>query len=196
MGSPLRGRSGLLLLLLALAALLVGVRQGMREGWFRSPFRAPGVWLAWVLAEPEAAYNFAEVSPGRLYRSAEPDERFLVWLQREYGIRHVIGLSGEVPVHESARRLGMRVTTYDWPSRKLPPWDELEALAARLGGDEPVLVHCRSGSDRTGWALAVYRVLREGWTLERAEREMIRFGHEPERYPDDHRALRERLEAP
>lgn len=46
---------------------------------------------------------------------------------------------------------------------------------------QPVLVHCRHGSDRTGAMVAVYRVVVEGWTKAQAKDEMIHggFGFHP-----------------
>jgi hypothetical protein len=46
---------------------------------------------------------------------------------------------------------------------------------------QPVLVHCRHGSDRTGTMVAVYRVVVEGWTKAQAKDEMIHggFGFHP-----------------
>ena len=42
----------------------------------------------------------------------------------------------------------------------------------------PVLVHCLHGSDRTGTMCAIYRVVAQGWTKEKAIREMTsdKFG--------------------
>jgi protein tyrosine/serine phosphatase len=42
---------------------------------------------------------------------------------------------------------------------------------------QPVLVHCRHGSDRTGTMVAVYRIVVEGWTKAEATDEMINGGY-------------------
>jgi protein tyrosine/serine phosphatase len=41
---------------------------------------------------------------------------------------------------------------------------------------QPVFVHCLRGSDRTGMAVAVYRMSAEGWSREEAIDEMVRGG--------------------
>jgi protein tyrosine/serine phosphatase len=41
---------------------------------------------------------------------------------------------------------------------------------------QPVFVHCRRGSDRTGTAVAVYRICVEGWSREAAIDEMVNGG--------------------
>jgi protein tyrosine/serine phosphatase len=46
---------------------------------------------------------------------------------------------------------------------------------------QPVLVHCRHGSDRTGTMVAIYRIVVEGWTKSEATDEMVNggFGFHP-----------------
>ena len=42
---------------------------------------------------------------------------------------------------------------------------------------QPVLVHCRHGSDRTGMMVAIYRIVVEGWTKAQAIDEMVNGGY-------------------
>jgi hypothetical protein len=42
---------------------------------------------------------------------------------------------------------------------------------------QPVLVHCRHGSDRTGTMIAIYRIIVDGWSKEQAIVEMIDGGY-------------------
>ena len=182
--------SSVFVLLCALAV----TRVVMGSGLIRGPYPAPGKSLAWLLGVPETAYNYAMVTEGRVHRSARPDARFLEWMHDTHDIRRVIGLAGADPVHETARKLGMEVTAFTWTPSQLPPQDELDAVVELLAGDESVLVHCASGSDRTGYAVAAYRVERLGWAVDDAVLEMSAHWHNPERYPDLHRALRARFE--
>jgi len=46
----------------------------------------------------------------------------------------------------------------------------------RTNPGEKIFVHCRVGDDRTGMMVASYRMVEEGWSAERAEKEMIDFG--------------------
>src|SRR5437764_9965432 len=42
--------------------------------------------------------------------------------------------------------------------------------------DKKIFVHCRLGEDRTGMAIASYRMAAEGWSADEAMREMELFG--------------------
>lgn len=181
-------------LYLALAAavglILVGAAfLGISLRWFRGPYPEFGKEIAWRLGNPEAGYNFDVVAPGKLYRSASPDERFIRYVHRVYGIRHLVSLTGSLPVHETARRLGMRVTVFSWIPSEPPPAAEFSAVFHDLEEQAPVLVHCSGGSDRAGYAIAAYRVLRQHWSLDKAVEETKRYWHDPALYPEVHRAL-------
>ena len=59
------------------------------------------------------------------------------------------------------------------------PHDEAFARFLKLVRDNPdkkIFVHCRLGDDRTGMMIAAYRMADEGWSADRAMREMQQFG--------------------
>lgn len=171
-------------------SLTAGLRIAIEERAFRAPYPALGKSLAWVLGAPEPAYNFASVGASVL-RSARPDARFLDWVIRRYEIVRVVSLSGADPVHDEARRRGLEVSVYAWKVSELPPVEELREVLATLSSGERVLLHCASGADRTGYAIAALRVVRDGWTLASAVQEMRNFSHRPERWPRVHGQLQE-----
>lgn len=194
-GSMRAERRAALILIASLLLLAAGgAYGGIGLRWFRAPFPDFGKRVAWAIGKPEAAYNFDPVVPGRLYRSGRPDPRFLRYLRREYGIQRVISLMGPVAAHEAATALGLEVTVFHWSTEHLPPRPELEQLMQLLEGGERVLLHCAGGSDRTGYAVAVYRVRHQSWSLERAVKEMAGYWHDWERNPGLHRELKELLD--
>jgi protein tyrosine phosphatase (PTP) superfamily phosphohydrolase (DUF442 family) len=113
--------------------------------------------------------NFATVEAGRLYRSSQP-KGDLDRTIRAKGLRSVLNLRGGGPNDwwftaetEAARRAG--VAYYDLPmsATRRPTRAELLALIEALeAGPYPLLVHCKSGSDRTGLAAALYRLVVRG----------------------------------
>jgi protein-tyrosine phosphatase len=141
--------------------------------------------LAWALGEHEHVYNFGSVIPGKVFRSGQPDERFINYVVRNYGIRHIITLNGRTPLtKQKASQLGITTETYHWNKKTLPTQDEFQEIARALDDKLPVLVHCHSGMDRTGYLVAAYRMLELGWPEHKALTEMRKYGHRADRYPE------------
>jgi hypothetical protein len=65
-----------------------------------------------------------------------------------------------------------------WYPTWVPKADQIaKTLAAiRAIDNQPVFVHCQHGSDRTGCAVAAYRMVEEGWPPDPAFAEMQNFG--------------------
>ncbi len=124
--------------------------------------------------------NFHKVSD-QLYRGAQPLESGFRKLS-ELGIKTVINLrgpddriSGEQREAESA---GMSYFNIPMPGLSAPS-DEQVARVMRIINDpnnQPVFIHCKHGSDRTGTVTAIYRISRDGWTADRAIAEARRNG--------------------
>ena len=55
--------------------------------------------------------------------------------------------------------------------------DGILKMLAASGPERPIYVHCEHGKDRTGLALALYRMRYDGWTQARAAAEMAAMGH-------------------
>jgi tyrosine-protein phosphatase SIW14 len=121
--------------------------------------------------------NFAEVTPN-LYRGAQPSHEGLEAL-KNLGINLVIDLRGGTnkDEEETAKKLGMQYISI--PSHCPFPKDEPFAKFLRVIRENPakkVFVHCRLGDDRTGMAVASYRMAQDGWSAEEAMKEMKTFG--------------------
>lgn len=119
--------------------------------------------------------NFDVVEPGRLYRSGQP-KTGLAETIRAYGLGSIVNLRGGSPrdwwfryEHETAQAHG--VTMYDLPMshNRRPLRRELVALLRVFDeGPYPILIHCKSGSDRTGLAVSLYRLVVRGEPPEQA----------------------------
>jgi hypothetical protein len=165
------------------------VVMGISHRWFRAPYPPVGKQVAWRLGYPEAGYNFDTVVAGKIYRSGSFDEGFIRYVHEHYGVRRIVSLAGPLAAHETARRLGIRVTVFSWVPSEPPPPGEFKAVLELLEDQDPVLVHCSSGSDRAGYAIVAYRVLRQSWSLEQAVAETKKYWHDPELYRAVHAAL-------
>ncbi len=132
-----------------------------------------------VLATPRndmpGLSNFAQVSP-ILYRSAQPTAEGFRQL-RLMGVRGIINLRAVHNDRDELAGLGMR---YTWIH--FQPWHPEEQDVVRFlkavsdPSNQPALVHCQHGADRTGTMVALYRVVIEGWELDDAMQELPRFG--------------------
>jgi len=112
--------------------------------------------------------NFHVVEPGKLYRSAQLSPWELESFIKVYGIKTVINLRGvenrrwyhneKALTHE----LGVTYVTIDMSARTIPDRDaELALIDAFRNAPKPILIHCRSGADRTGESSAIYEMVFE-----------------------------------
>ncbi|HEY3319150.1 MAG TPA: sulfur transferase domain-containing protein [Planctomycetota bacterium] len=133
--------------------------------------------------------NFREVSPGKCYRSGQMSAAHLATHIRESGIKCVINMRGgsaNDPWHAAEERTckeaGCVYLSLSLTLGRLVSPNDLSALVAQIdAGPYPILLHCKSGSDRAGLASVLYRVLKENQPLDEALSSQLsmRFGHMP-----------------
>ena len=138
------------------------------------------------LATLQLTGNVHAVVEGRFYRAATLSAGALEEVIRRDGIRTVINLRGaktDEPWYQAeaeiARRMNVRLVDIGW-SADVDVTDAqvaafYEAVRASPG---PMLVHCRSGADRTGLASALYLAKFAGADPAiAAEQLSVRYGH-------------------
>ncbi len=129
------------------------------------------------LAHPEdipGVANFAKVTDG-VWRGAQPTAEGMATL-KAMGVRTIVNLRALSSDRDELRGLGLDYVHL--PSTALVPDEEVVAAFLKVATDKarrPVFVHCQHGSDRTGVAIAAYRVAVQGWSMEKARRELPRF---------------------
>ncbi len=130
--------------------------------------------------------NFHEVVPGQFFRSNQPTAEQLTRYTEDYGIKTVINLRGANEGEswyrdelETSKKLGLNHIDFGMSaSRELTMSQVNQLVAIMRDAPKPILIHCKSGADRTGLATALYlsRVARLG--EEAAESQLsIRYGH-------------------
>ena len=132
--------------------------------------------------------NFHTVQERVLYRSAQLGRDGLESYTRQYGIKSVLNLRGAHAGEawydqemEAVRELG--VAHYDYPisaKRFVTGQQIAEILDIVRQAPKPLLIHCKSGSDRAGLVSALYRFAATGASAAEADRELsLVYGHFP-----------------
>jgi protein tyrosine phosphatase (PTP) superfamily phosphohydrolase (DUF442 family) len=143
--------------------------------------------LAWEFQRPWFHSNLGTVDPGKVFRSAQPTDQLGHWID-DLHIKSILNLRGgdrtdwwydaEVKTAENHG-----VTYFDYPlsaTRRPTRFELLVLLDVLERCPYPLLIHCKSGADRTGLASALYRMTRLGEPPEQAEGAFsLEFGHVP-----------------
>ncbi len=135
-----------------------------------------------------ARHNFHVVSAGRIYRSGRMGPDSLARAIHEHGIKSIFNLCGENDSNEwyraetaTVRELGVKHFDFNLSaSRELDDREMEQILATMDSAPKPILIHCKSGSDRTGLVGALYLYGLEGEPASAASRELsMAYGHVP-----------------
>jgi protein tyrosine/serine phosphatase len=130
--------------------------------------------------------NFGVVVADEVYRSNQPTAERLDAYVAAHHIRSVLNLRGALPgaawydqERQAARQLGLTMTDFPMSaSAELRPEQFAQLVVLLRDMPKPLLIHCRSGADRTGLASVIYLALIAGVDEETAERQLsIRYGH-------------------
>jgi len=122
-----------------------------------------------------------EVSRGELYRSPQLQAWEFEDSINKYGIRSIISLRGENPNRKWYReqkamseRMGVIQVDIPMTADEIPTRPNLlRLLDAFAQLPRPILVHCMAGVDRTGEAVAIYRMEYLGASREQALRSVF-----------------------
>jgi len=138
-----------------------------------APEKRPADWATPV--ELDGVPNLHQVSP-TLYRSAQPTAEGMKGLEK-LGVKTIVNLRS---FHSDRDEIEGTDLAYEHIYMKAWHPEEKEAVRfLRIVTDpkqQPVLVHCKHGADRTGTMCAIYRVAIQGWTKDEAIREMTDGG--------------------
>ena len=133
--------------------------------------------------------NLFRVSPV-LYRSAQPTVEGLTILNKgqamSYGlpneIKTVVNLRNNAGDDALVLPKGVRYEQIPFDTWQVKEADVVRFLKiVRNPANQPVLLHCKHGADRTGMMTAIYRIVEQGWRKQDAIAEMTQggFGYHP-----------------
>jgi len=122
--------------------------------------------------------NLHQVAPG-VWRSNQPSPERLRHWHDKLGLRAVLNLRGEslqafyLFEAETCRDLGMIQANLHFYAKWPPSRDKMLELISQFRTlPKPLLFHCKSGSDRTGLAAAIYLLVIENRPIAEARRQL------------------------
>jgi undecaprenyl-diphosphatase len=113
--------------------------------------------------------NFHEVIAQKVYRSANLAPDKLLYVIDKYKLKSIVNLEGEQPDRpwynsemSVVKLTGINHFDVQLPPHGLPEDQQLKKLIYILqNAPQPLLIHCKHGSDRTGLASAISMILSE-----------------------------------
>jgi hypothetical protein len=106
--------------------------------------------------------NFSPIIKGKIYRSAQLSGPELRKIIKKYRIRTIINLKGlktsknyKIEI-EIANKNNIKLFNFKFSANKLPSYLKLNTLIDTLiNAEQPILIHCHRGADRSGMAGAL-----------------------------------------
>ncbi len=129
--------------------------------------------------------NFHNVAPG-IDRSARPTSDEVNWVA-ENGYKTILNIEAgnfsQKPSYvkaeeKQALQLGLQFFHIPMHPTQGPTKEQIDQAHAFMidPANQPILVHCHHGKDRTGMVVAAYRMKYQGWTYDDAVAEMNSYG--------------------
>ena len=133
--------------------------------------------------------NFYRLSD-EVYRSKQPGDEQMRQLV-SMGMRSVLNLREYHTDDDEAEGTPLKLFHVPVNAGDIDDRFVVKALRVIRQADKPILIHCWHGSDRTGVIAAMYRMVFQGWTRERAIDEFIHggYGYHETFYPNIERYL-------
>ncbi len=155
----------------------IETREARRAAWWHFQLMdhafLRGIWT-----------NLDQIAPG-VWRANQPSPRRLEIYQRQLGLKSVVNLRGGSQQGfylfeaEVCKKLGLTLHDVHFSARRAPKKAALLAVFDLFASlQKPVLIHCKSGADRTGLISALYLLDVEQRPLAEAKRQLsFRYLH-------------------
>ena len=155
--------------------------------WLRKLAAKPAIYFDMLFVDHgifRLFYVNEHALSGEAFRSAQPAPHNIRALA-ERGVRTIVNLRGERVCgsywleQAACERYGIKLVNYQVRSRAAPSLEELRGARHLFETIEyPMLMHCKSGSDRAGLMSVLYCHLRQGVPMEQAIKQLsFKYGH-------------------
>jgi protein tyrosine/serine phosphatase len=130
--------------------------------------------------------NFGVVEEGRIYRSGQISPSLIKKVLLKYQIKEIISLSGNSSDEEIkiAEELGIKRVVFSLRGNGTGDVNDYAKIVAEIcqaqKEKKPVLIHCVAGAQRTGGAIAAYRLIIQHKDVNSVRVEMIHYGFDPD----------------
>ena len=111
-----------------------------------------------------------------IYRCEQPDSLDFVIID-SIGIKSVLNLRSNFTDEDLIDGLPLNKYNVEMLPYNFGDKEIVKAMRVLKNSPKPVIVHCLYGSDRTGVVIAMYRIIFQNWTKEKALNEMIYGGY-------------------
>jgi len=120
-----------------------------------------------------------------LYRSEQPNKKGFKEIDT-MGIKTILNLRRLRNNKKKAKNFNFNLVHYPVRTKLLNEDDIIYALSVIQNSQQPVLLHCWHGSDRTGTIIAAYRMVVDNWSRTEAIEEFQNnaLGHHHRMYPN------------
>ena len=129
--------------------------------------------------------NFAQVSP-TLFRSGQPTQAGIATIKSS-GVKTILKLNSDSPAEATwAASAGIKFKAMPMGTQSSPSYEAVDAALAFIKdpANQPVLVHCKLGHDRTGAVVGAYRISVQGWSVAQAAAEAKKLGYSDPLFQD------------
>ncbi|MBL1214709.1 MAG: hypothetical protein HND52_15235 [Ignavibacteriae bacterium] len=133
-------------------------------------------------------FNFHIAAPG-VWRSSQPNQTSLEKMKM-HGLKTIINLRGDEETNnwesEFSDSLGLQYFNEPLDARDEFNTEQVQRILDIVAdtANQPVLIHCLGGKDRTGLITGIYNTHYLGKDFDEVKKETIMFGHDAENYPE------------
>jgi protein tyrosine phosphatase (PTP) superfamily phosphohydrolase (DUF442 family) len=130
--------------------------------------KRPVIWAAKI--NNTSLLNLYKVD-NDIFRCEQPDEKGFQELT-DMGVKSVLNLRNKHTDSMFLQKVPLNYFKVNMEAKDISDDEIIEALKILKEAPKPIVVHCKHGADRTGAVIAMYRIIFQNWTKEKAIAEL------------------------